>query len=66
MQKKLKKLALHKETLRNLEASALRQAGGGAPITRRCDTDIECPVGESIDTPCAPTGPQLTCGIECA
>ena len=64
MQKKSKKLALHKETLRNLEESALRNAGGGV-ITRRCDTS-DCPVGESIDTPCAPTGPMFTCGIECA
>ena len=66
MQKKFKKLTLHKETLRNLEQAALRHAGGGAPgLTRLCNTDA-CPVGESIDTPCAPTGPQVTCGAECA
>ena len=66
MQKKFKKLFLHKETLRNLEQAALRHAGGGiAPLTRFCNTDA-CPVGESIDNPFAPTGPQVTCGPECA
>lgn len=66
MQRKVRKLSLHKETLRNLEQGVLRHAGAGSlPITKLCTTDA-CPVGESIDTPCAPTGPQLTCGPECA
>lgn len=65
MQKKVRKLTLHKETLRDLEQAALRHAGGAISQPRICNTDA-CPVGESIDTPCAPTGPQLTCGPECA
>jgi hypothetical protein len=62
MKKHLKKLTLHRETLRKLEESAL-QIAGGAPTQAHCSDG--CPVGESVDTPCAPTV-VFTCGIECA
>jgi hypothetical protein len=68
MQKKarsLKKLNLHRETLRRLAESALWHAVGGTGL---CPPGTDgCPVGESLDTPCAPSTPQLTmCGPTCA
>lgn len=58
MRKSPKKLVLHRETLRLLADETL-QAAGGARTNR-------CPVGDSLNTQCAPTGPQITCGPECA
>ena len=66
MHKKMKKLTLHKETLRSLQDQALRNAAGAAR-TNRCDTRLACPVGTSFDpTGCVATHCFGTCGIECA
>lgn len=66
MQKKVRKLSLHRETLRHLAQPVLRHAAAAG--TGLCPPGSDgCPVGESIDTPCAPSNPQLTmCGPACA
>lgn len=65
MQKKLKKLALHKETLRNLEESALRNAAGGERTHTNCSNT--CPVGTSVEpSGCVATHCVNTCDAACA
>ena len=63
--RKLKKLNLHRETLRHLAESALGHAAAGSGL---CSPGTDgCPIGESVETPCAPSNPQLTmCGPTCA
>ena len=66
MHKKMKKLTLHKETLRSLQDQALRNAAGAAR-TNHCDTVLDCPIGTSFNpTGCVNTHCFATCGIECA
>ncbi len=65
MKKSLKKLTLHKETLRNLENVALREIAGGAP-THSKQSEC-CPVGTSVDpSGCVATHCVNTCDAACA
>jgi hypothetical protein len=67
MKRKLNRLSLHKETLRNLEDGAMRGVAGAAR-TDRCTTDpLQCPVGTSVDpSGCHPTQCFGSCDTTCA
>lgn len=61
MKKHLKKLALHRETLRSLGGPALQGAAGGAK-TDRCETAFTvCPIGSNVPSGCVNTYCHETC-----
>lgn len=61
MKKRVKKLSLHKETLRDLQGRELLQAAGAAVTSQRCEaTGCDCPTA-GVDCTLPPSACFGTC-----